>query len=280
MTEVRIGAVAYDPKVVTIWEGIGAYLRDEAHLPCEIQLFLSYPAQVRAVLEGRIDLAWNTNLAYLQCEAWSGGACRPWGMRDTDLGWTSHLVAPKGSRLRSLQDLKGARLALGSRDSGQAAILPVFFLEREGFREGRDYKSLRFDTDAGKHGDTGTSEVEVLKAVLDGRADVGAVSDPFWKGVAAKGLLRESAMQTVWTSPTYSHCMFTGRPGLPEQAGRAFGEAIRGMRYERPSHRAILEAEGLREWLPPHAEGYDDLRQAAREQGFFERPPVAPIPAT
>lgn len=86
-------------------------------------------------------------------------------------------------------------------------------------------------------------------------------------------------MQVVWTSPTYSHCMFTGRPGLPESVGLSFGKALRGMRFDRPAHRAILEAEGLREWLPPHAEGYDDLRQAAREQGFFDRPQVRTIPA-
>ena len=37
-----IGAVAYDPKVVTIWEGMRRYLRDEANLPVEVVLFQSY----------------------------------------------------------------------------------------------------------------------------------------------------------------------------------------------------------------------------------------------
>jgi phosphonate transport system substrate-binding protein len=273
MEPLRVGAVAYDPKVVTIWEGISSYLKDEARVPAEVELFLSYPAQVAALLAGRIDIAWNTNLAYLQCEAWSSGACRPVGMRDTDLGWTSHVIAPKGSEVRSVRDLRGRSLALGSRDSGQAAILPVFFLKREGLLETKDYRSLRFDTDAGKHGDTGTSEVEVLKAVLDGRVDAGAVSDPFWKGVGAKGLVPPGALEIVWTSPGYSHCMFTGRPGLPAAASAAFLKGLRGMQYANPAHRAILDAEGLREWLPPHAEGYDDLRTAMREQGFIDHPP-------
>ena len=67
-----IGAVAYDPKVVTIWEGMRRYFHEETHLPVEVVLFQSYEAQVGALLAGpndvmpRIDIAWNTNLAYLQ----------------------------------------------------------------------------------------------------------------------------------------------------------------------------------------------------------------------
>jgi hypothetical protein len=45
-----VGAVAYDPKVVTIWEGMRRYFHDEAHLPVEVVLFQSYEAQVTALL--------------------------------------------------------------------------------------------------------------------------------------------------------------------------------------------------------------------------------------
>jgi len=31
-----VGAVAYNPKVVTIWEGMRGYFHEEAHLPVEI----------------------------------------------------------------------------------------------------------------------------------------------------------------------------------------------------------------------------------------------------
>ena len=47
-----IGAVAYDPKVVTIWEGMRRYFHEEAHLPVEVVLFQSYEAQVYALLAG------------------------------------------------------------------------------------------------------------------------------------------------------------------------------------------------------------------------------------
>src|SRR5579884_420723 len=277
MRTIWLGAVAYHPKVVTIWEGMRRYFHEEAHLPVEIVLFQSYEAQVMALLapDGqpvpRIDIAWNTNLGYLQADEWSGHACRAVAMRDTDLGWMTKIVAPVGGPVASLADLKDRTLALGSRDSGHAAILPVHFLIEQGLREGRDYRTLRFDSDVGKHGDTGASEADVIRAVLDGRADAGAVGSPFWSTVESEHLVPQGSLREIWSSPPYNHCMFTARPDLDLEQERRFTEALMAMSYDNPAQRPILEAEGLRRWLPPHVDGYDALRQAAAEQGFFRR---------
>jgi phosphonate transport system substrate-binding protein len=272
-----LGAVAYTPKVVTIWEGMRTYFHEEAHLPVEIVLFQSYEAQVAALLAQpsdvmpRIDIAWNTNLAHLQADEWSGHACRAVAMRDTDLGWMTKIVAVSGGPISSLADLKNRTLALGSRDSGHAAILPVYFLEQQAMREGQDYRTLRFDSDLGKHGDTGTSEVEVVRAVLDGRADAGAIGSPFWNTIRSEKLVPEGGLTEMWSSTPYNHCMFTARPDLDPERERRFVDALSAMSYDNPDHRPILDAEGLKRWLPPHVDGYAELRQAAARQGFFER---------
>ena len=265
-----IGAVAYDPKVVGIWEGMRRYFREDAGLDLEVVLYLSYEAQVAALLAGRIDIAWNTNLAYLQAEHLSQGKCKPLAMRDTDLEWWTEVVVRTGSGLRQLTDLRGRRLALGSRDSGHAAILPVHFLAQAGLVEGRDYQSLRFDTDLGKHGDTGTSEVDVLRAVLGGEADAGAVGSPFWAGVRTGQLVPAGAVESIWSSPHYHHCMFTARVGLPSVDAARFTEALFGMNGV-PRLKPILDAEGLQQWVPPRTEGYASLREAAALQGFLAR---------
>lgn len=270
-----VGAVAYDPKVVTIWEGMRRYFHEEAGLPVEVVLFQSYEAQVSALLANAderipcIDIAWNTNLAYLQADAWSDHRCIPIGMRDTDVGWTTKILAPSGGQVVALGDLKGRTLALGSRDSGHAAILPVHFLEKEGLSEGKEYKTLRFNSDVGKHGDTGASEVEVIRAVLDGRADAGAVGSPFWSTVNSEGLVPQGALTEIWTSPPYNHCMFTARPGLEPALQERFAQALSDMSFDNPKHRAVLEAEGLRRWVSPHLDGYHSLREASERQGFL-----------
>jgi ABC-type phosphate/phosphonate transport system substrate-binding protein len=276
-----LGAVAYDPKVVTIWEGMRRFFHDEARLPVEIVLFQTYEAQVAALLSApsdplpHIDIAWNTNLAFLQAREWSDGACAPLAMRDTDLGWTTVIVAPTGGAVASIADLRGRTLALGSRDSGHAAILPVHFLRQLGLEEQRDYRSVRFNTDVGKHGDTGTSEVDVLRAVLDGRADAGAIGSPFWTNVQAQQIVPAGALTVVWSSPPYSHCMFTARVDLEPDLRRRFIDALLAMSFENPAHKPVLEAEGLKQWIVADTSGYDSLQQACTLQGFFRRADAA-----
>ena len=276
-TPLWIGAVAYDPKVVTIWEGMRRYFTEEASLSVELVLVQSYDGQVQALLgparvgAPSIDIAWNTNLAFVQSQEWSGRRCRPLAMRDTDLGWTTRMIVPAGGPVRTLDDVRGRTLAIGSRDSGHAAILPLHFLEQKGLLPDRDFTLVRFDTDVGKHGDTGTSELDVLKAVLDGRADAGMVGGPFWAAIQGQSLVPQGALHEAWVSPPYSHCMFTAREGLDEMHARAFSEALYAMSWDNPTHRAVLEAEGLKRWVAPDADGYQSLREACARQGFFER---------
>jgi phosphonate transport system substrate-binding protein len=84
-------------------------------------------------------------------------------------------------------------------------------------------------------------------------------------------LVPEGGLREIWSSPAYNHCMFTARPDLGLEQERRFAEALSGMSYDNPVHRPILDAEGLQRWLPPHVDGYAALRQAAAQQGFFER---------
>src|SRR5256886_12207503 len=153
---VNVGVVAYDPKVVTIWEGIKEYFEANG-VPMDFVLFSNYDAQVDALLKGWIDIAWNTNLPYVKVHRRTDGKCGVLAMRDTDVSFTSKLVAGAGTGVENLGGLKGKRVAFGSRDSGQARILPAYFLKRNGIDPARDITAIHFDLDVGKHGDTGTS---------------------------------------------------------------------------------------------------------------------------
>ena len=62
-----MGAVAYDPKVVTIWDGFQKYFRAR-DLDFDYVLFSNYEKQVEAHFQGLIDVAWNSPLAWLQSE--------------------------------------------------------------------------------------------------------------------------------------------------------------------------------------------------------------------
>ena len=177
-----------------------------------------------------------------------------------------------GRRCGLARDLeKGARWHSAAAIVATAAILPVHFLRQQGLEEGRDYHSLRFNTDVGKHGDTGASEVDVLRAVLDGRADAGAVGSPFWSNVQAQNLVPAGAVTPIWMSPASSHCMFTARVDLESELQQRFVDALLSMSFDNPVHRPVLEAEGLKRSIVADTDGYGSLDQACREQALFQR---------
>ena len=265
---INVGVVAYDPKVVTIWEGIKDYFTASS-LATDFVLFSNYDAQVEALLKGWIDIAWNTNLAYVKVYRKTGGKCGVLAMRDTDVGFTSTIVAGKSSGIENIRDLKGKRFALGSRDSGQAAILPQYFLKQNGIDPEKDLQLKRFDLDVGKHGDTGTSEVEVLKAVAGGEVHAGAIGDQYWARALAENLPESSKVRAIWTSPGYCHCNFTVRTKEDEQRFARWTEILLAMDYNKPADRRIMDMEGLKRWIRPQMDGYRVMFEAVDDLRFF-----------
>ncbi len=263
-----VGSVAYTPAVVTVWEGIRDYFAG-SEVELDFILFSNYGRQVDALLDGTIDVAWNTNLAWVRTVLQTGGECRALAMRDTDAVFRSVFVARAGTGLTGLEGLRGRRLALGSRDSAQAAILPLHFLTQAGLG-GDAVDLLRLDSDVGKHGDTGRSELDALRAVLDDRADAAAIGINTWEAIGRDDLM-PGAFEPFWQSPIYSHCNFTALPGLSEDRAAAWVEHLFAMDWENPEHRPVLELEGLRRWVAPRLEGYETLFDAVQEQRIGPR---------
>jgi phosphate/phosphite/phosphonate ABC transporter binding protein len=269
--ELTIGAVAYAPKVVTIWEGMREYLRGQG-LMTEYVLYSSYPALVDALVAGHIDIAWNTPLAYLQAKERLGGQCLVLGMRNSDMGFSTVFIARADSSIHSLGDVKGTRFALGSRDSSHAAILPVHFLREAGLDPDKDLNLVRFDADIGKHDDTGTSEQDVVRAVTEGSAEAGAISKATWDAFVANGSIDPRSLRVFWTSHGYSHCNFTARARLAASLAERFTKAIEAMDYNDPKWKQIMNLEGLTRWMPGSTEGYDELEREARRLDMLSEP--------
>src|ERR1700759_1500927 len=106
-TTLTLGAVAYDPKVVTIWDGFHEYFTARG-LPFDYILYTNYERQVEAHFSGHIDVAWNSPLAWLQSERLAqtlGRRAEAICMRDSDRDLTSVVVARNDDKVRTLIDL-------------------------------------------------------------------------------------------------------------------------------------------------------------------------------
>src|SRR5689334_17455708 len=89
-----LGAVAYDPKVVTIWNGFRAWLSRQG-LPFDFVLYSHYERQVEDLVGGHIHVAWNSPLAWVRARrlaASRGAQVSAVAMRDTDRDLSSVIV--------------------------------------------------------------------------------------------------------------------------------------------------------------------------------------------
>ncbi len=266
-----MGAVAYAPKVVTIWEGFKAWFSRQG-LAFDYVLFSNYEAQVEAQFDGRIDLAWNSPLAWVRAERMArsrGQSVRAAAMRDTDCDLRSVVVVRADSPLTGIGDLRGKTLGVGAIDSPQATLIPLHHLRRSGLVGGRDFEVRRFDVLSGKHGDHIGGERDAAVAMLAGEVDACCMIDGNHLAFGLDGALPAGGTRVIDTTATYDHCNFTISPGAPEAEVAGFIELLLAMRWDDPEVRPLMYLEGVRQWRPGRVSGYSQLETAVDEVAFY-----------
>lgn len=264
----RIGAVAYDPKVVTIWEGFKSYFAKRG-LEIDYILYSNYEAQVAANLAGEIDVAWNSPLAWVKSRIDSRSRSRPLAMRDTDRDLTTRILVRKDSPIAALSGLKGKIVAVGASDSPQATLIPLSLLADAGVEPGTDCTVLYHEVMVGKHGDHVGGEREAARALAAGKADAACVLDSNHTVFINEGTLDPGSTRILAATPPYDHCNFTAAPDLPEARTKRFVEILLEMSFQDPEVRSLMELEGLKRWLPARTSGYPQLEKAVERFRFY-----------
>jgi len=267
-----LGAVAYDPKVVTIWDGFTTYFGRRG-LEFDYVLYTNYERQVEGLVAGHIHVAWNSPLAWLQSERIAGklgqraeAIC----MRDTDRDLVSVIVTREGGPVRRVNDLKGRRVAVGAKDSPQATLIPLYHLAQHGLTPNGDFDVLFFDRLVGKHGDHIGGERDAARALFRGDCEAACLLDSNLLLFAQEGTLPAGSIRTLATTPKFDHCNFTVMECRMSPSVKLFRELLLGMSYEDPEVRLLLDLEGLKRWLPGRTDGYDLLLRAVDYFGYLD----------
>src|ERR1700722_331496 len=271
-TTLLLGAVAYDPKVVTIWDGFQRYFARHG-LAFDYILYSNYERQVESHFAGHIHVAWNSPLAWLQSERIArvlGRRAEAICMRDPDRELTLVIFVRSSDGIRNIDDLKGKRVAVGANDSPQATLIPLSCLANRGLNPGKDFEVLPFDKLVGKHGDHIGGEREAARALLRGEADAACCVDGNHLLFTQEGTLTAGSTRVIAHTPAYDHCNFTTLDGAPPEQVHRFRELLLGMSYADPEVRPLLDLEGLKQWQPGRTEGYAALDAALHRFGTVD----------
>lgn len=271
MPELRMGAVAYDPKVVTIWSGFRSWLLDQG-LPFDFVLYSHYERQTEDLLDGRLHAAWQSPLAWIRTRRLAADGAmdvRPLVMRDTDRDLTSVVVVMADSPYESVTDLEGQTVAVGAVDSPQATLIPLSHIRSQGLEEGRDVKVRRHDTGVGLHGDHIGGERDAAKALTGGQAAAACMTDANHLLFSREGTLPPGGTRVLTQTPPYDHCVMAAGGALPGDLADTFADLLLSMSYADKQVRHLLDLEGLTAWRPGRESGYGALGAAVDESGFY-----------
>jgi phosphonate transport system substrate-binding protein len=257
----RIGGTA-SPAHMTVFKGLKTHFQQQG-IELDWVLYSSYDALVEAFATREIDLAWNGPISYVKIKQRLNDPCRVVAMRDVDVNFTTQFFTRRDSSITALDDLKGKRLALGSRDSAQAGLLPYYFLKQQGLDPQRDLAACTFSED--REPSPLSDERAVVDLVLKGAYDAGAVSRRTLEVLAEQGQPMQDTIRVVWSSPGYSHCCFTAHRELDAGVARKITEAFSSMHYKDPLGKEVLDAEGCRAFVPGITAGWEALESALRE---------------
>jgi ABC-type phosphate/phosphonate transport system substrate-binding protein len=260
---VRIGAVAYAPSAVTIFEDIRRYF-DRRGMPVDYVLFSHYGALVEALRKGEVDIAWNTPLAHAEYHRKAGNASQALVMRDVDCNVRSVLVVRTEAPIQAPDDLMGKTLVLGSRQAAEATVLPVHFLRHQGVNFDR-IKIHSLDGKADLRGNPCSSEVHVLAALHEGKGQAGIIGERYWKHLSEHEPDRVSGLKVIWVSPPFSHCVFTASKDFDKERAAQFTRLMLAMDPSDPLAAEVMRLEGTRRWVAGSQDGFGELLKALDE---------------
>jgi phosphonate transport system substrate-binding protein len=256
-----MGAVAYDQRVVTIWDGFQQYFRANA-LDFDYVLYTNYESQVEAHVRRHVHVAWNSPLAWLETERVAkrlGRRAEAICMRDTDRDLRSIILVRSDSGIETISDLAKKTVAVGASDSPQATLIPLNYLADQGLDPYEDFHVTVCDVLSGKHGDHIGGERDAVRALVRGDADAACIIDANHLVFAREGTIPGGATRILAQTPAYDHCNFTIFDDAPAEPIARFRELLLSMSYGDAEVRPLLDLEGLKRWVPGRVSGYAQL---------------------
>ncbi len=218
----------------------------------ELVLPADYAGLVKAFTRGRADLGWFGGVTFVMAHRRAG--VDPLVMRDIDFRFTSWFIKRADDPRQSIDAFEDAAFTFGSPLSNSAHLRPRHFLKRhEGITAEAFFGSVRY---AGAHD-------AVVRAVVAGRADLGAVNAEVVGAMQRDGRVDSGAIEVVAKTPPYAAYVWGTRAGMPQKRRTCLRDAFMRLCFVKPDDRVVLRRLGARTYFPAGIGQYRTLMAIA-----------------
>lgn len=238
---------------------LGEYLEKELTSKIEWTPVTDYAAVVEGLAAGKIDLAWLGGFTFVQSRLKTGNAI-PVAQRVEDEKFTSKFIAPAGSDIKDLKDLKGKTFAFGSVSSTSGHLMPRYFLQQQGINPESDFKRVAF---SGAHDAT-------IAWVASGKAEAGVLNASVWDKLIESGKADPKQVKVIATTPPYFDYNWTVRGDLDPKLVDKIRQAFLKLDPANPAHKEILDLQRATRFIPTKPENYKGIEDAARSAGLLK----------
>jgi len=201
------------------------YLAANTPYTYELVLKKNYEDTVNALGSGDMDVALLGPLTYLEARAKYGAVSilKPKGANG-DARYRTVIITKKGSALKQLSDLKGKSVAFSASKSTSGNLIPRYLLANSGLHL----------SDLGRYANFDYHD-SVVKAVLKGQQDAGAVRDSVARKYSKLGIEIIAESEPIPTGP------LVAGPGTPYAVIENIKRALLALNPDDQDHKKILQ---------------------------------------
>lgn len=259
--ELRIGLI---PEM-NVFEQVGRYQRLADYLsrqvdrPIKLTMLSRYGNIVQRMVGKDVDGAFLGSFTGALASAQLGmqPVARPINLDGSSTYW-GYIFVRKDSGISTVEQMRGTRLALVERATTAGYVFPVAYFRRQGVDDiDRYFGDVQF---WGSHDAS-------IRAVLSGRADVGAAKNTIWERLVQQDPLVDRELSILATSPRVpSNGLFLS-PDIAPSVAAAIRSSLLDL-HESPDGAEILRALRVQGFVPTDAGSYEPVMELAREAGI------------
>jgi phosphonate transport system substrate-binding protein len=138
--------------------------------------------------------------------------------------------------------------------------MPRYWLLKNGIDPDKDFAKVAF---SGAHDVT-------AKWVEAGKVDAGVVNESIWAKLVEEKKIDTGKVRVLWTTPDYHDYNWTVRGNLDPKVVEKLRAAFLALDPSNPEHKAILDLQRAKRFIPTSPENYEAIEEAARSAGLIK----------